>query len=146
MPNLILKVKCFQNNYLIFAKIMYNINMRYVNMTANRIKEIRKVHKKTLREVADSLNTSNQNVSNWERGNSEPKLETWIKLAKYFNVSVPYLQGVSDEDELPNHNISSSTTFDLLDDGLHVTIGGKDIHTEDIEKIREYAMFITKSD
>ena len=57
-------------------------------MTTNRIKEIRNAKKKTLREVADALNTSNQNVSNWEHGKSEPKLETWKRLADYFGVSV----------------------------------------------------------
>ncbi|MDI6495495.1 helix-turn-helix domain-containing protein [Leuconostoc lactis] len=115
-------------------------------MMSNRIKEMRKSQKKTLREVADSLDTSNQNVSNWERGNSEPKLEIWIKLADYFNVSVPYLQGVSDNEELAAYNVGAENTFDLLDDGLHITIGGKNMSTEDIEKIREYALFITKSD
>lgn len=152
MPNLILKVKCFPNKYLSFSEIMYNINMRYANMMENRIKEIRKTQKKTLREVADSLHTSNQNVSNWERGNSEPKLETWQKLADYFNVSVPYLQGISDENGTLFRTVDDFVSdtdyrsFDLLDNSVQITINGKDVSASDIEKIREYALFITKPD
>ena len=62
----------------------------------NKLKEIRLKQKKTLREVADALGTSNQNISNWERGKSEPKLATWKKLAEYFNVSVSELNGSND--------------------------------------------------
>lgn len=112
----------------------------------NRLKELRKNKRLTLDDIYEDTNIKRATFSNYENGKTEPKLETWQKLANYFNVSVPYLQGVSDEYELPNHNAETSTTFDLLDDGLHVTIGGKDIPTEDIEKIREYALFITKSD
>lgn len=121
-------------------------------MTKNRIKTLRKAQKITLREVATSLNTSNQNVSNWENGKTEPKLETWQKLADYFNVPVPYLQGILDENDTLFHTVAdfvSSTdykSFDLLDNSLHITIDGKDVSDKDIEKIREYAMFITKSD
>lgn len=112
----------------------------------NRLKELRKNKRLTLDDIYEDTNIKRATFSNYENGKTEPKLETWQKLANYFNVSVPYLQGVSDEYGLPNHNVETSTTFDLLDDGLHVTIGGKDIPTEDIEKIREYALFITKSD
>lgn len=121
-------------------------------MMENRIKEIRKTQKKTLREVADSLHTSNQNVSNWERGNSEPKLETWQKLADYFNVSVPYLQGISDENGTLFRTVDDFVSdtdyrsFDLLDNSVQITINGKDVSASDIEKIREYALFITKPD
>lgn len=34
-------------------------------------------------------------ISQYERGKREPKLETWQKLADFFGVSVPYLQGIS---------------------------------------------------
>ncbi|CAK1234314.1 DNA-binding transcriptional regulator [Fructobacillus fructosus] len=63
----------------------------------NRIKELRKKQHKTLREVAEAVGTSNQNISNWERGKSEPKLSTWRKLMEYFDVSFEYLVGWTDE-------------------------------------------------
>lgn len=62
----------------------------------NRIKELRQEQHKTLREVAEAVDTSNQNISNWERGKSEPKLATWQKLADFFGVGVGYLQGLTE--------------------------------------------------
>ncbi|WP_288846649.1 helix-turn-helix domain-containing protein [uncultured Fructobacillus sp.] len=62
----------------------------------NRIKELRQEQHKTLREVAEAVDTYNQNISNWERGKSEPKLATWQKLADYFGVSFDYLVGWED--------------------------------------------------
>lgn len=62
----------------------------------NRLKELRTKQGKTLRDVAKAVNTSNQNISNWERGKSEPKLEIWKKLANYFDVDPEYLVGWSD--------------------------------------------------
>ncbi|MFM9597643.1 helix-turn-helix domain-containing protein, partial [Streptomyces scabiei] len=34
-------------------------------------------------------------ISRYETGKREPKLETWLKLAEFFNVSVSYLQGLT---------------------------------------------------
>ena len=65
----------------------------------NRLRELRKEKKLTLKEVSSQLEQNNLKISpdalaKYERGDREPKLETWQKLADYFNVSVPYLQGL----------------------------------------------------
>lgn len=60
----------------------------------NRIKEVRLSQKKTIEQVANALNVAPITISRYERGNREPKLETWQKLADYFGVSVSYLQGL----------------------------------------------------
>ena len=65
----------------------------------NRIKEIRQEKKLTLKEVSSQLEQNNLKISpdalaKYERGDREPKLETWQKLADFFGVSVPYLQGL----------------------------------------------------
>ena len=60
----------------------------------NRIKEIRQEKKLSQKDLAKKLNISQQAISLYEKGDREPKLETWQKLADYFNVSVPYLQGI----------------------------------------------------
>ena len=39
----------------------------------------------------------NNTLSQYETGKREPKLKTWEKLAKFWKVSVPYLQGYVDE-------------------------------------------------
>lgn len=62
----------------------------------NRLRELRKEHGLTLRELGDTINTSNQNISNWEVGRSNPNIKYLIALADYFNVSIDYLVGRSD--------------------------------------------------
>ena len=60
----------------------------------NRLKEIRQEKKLSQKDLAKKLNISQQAISLYEKGGREPKLETWQKLADFFNVSVPYLQGL----------------------------------------------------
>jgi len=67
----------------------------------NRIKEIRIKKEISQRNLAKRLGTTQQALSLYERGEREPKLETWQKLADYFGVSVPFLQGIQ-EYSLPN--------------------------------------------
>lgn len=67
----------------------------------NRIKELRQKKGLSQEELANKVNLSNQVISFYESGKRKPKEATWKKLANFFNVSVPYLQGVSDIDD-PN--------------------------------------------
>lgn len=68
----------------------------------NRIRECRKNKKLTLQQLSEELAKNNFKISadaigKYERGNREPKLETWMKLAEFFNVPMSYLTGVSDD-------------------------------------------------
>lgn len=62
----------------------------------NRIKELRKENGLTLDALSDKVNIKRGTLNNYENEKTEPKLETWKKLASYFDVSVGYLQGLSD--------------------------------------------------
>lgn len=61
----------------------------------NRLKELR--HEKNLSQtdIAKALGVTRQAISLYEKGDREPKLETWQKLADFFNVPVDYLLGIS---------------------------------------------------
>ncbi len=61
----------------------------------NNIRLERKDQKKLLKDVSKDLQIPINTLSNYERGDREPKLETWKKLADYFGVDVGYLQGVT---------------------------------------------------
>lgn len=61
----------------------------------NRIKELRKQKGIGQKELAKSLGVTQQTISLYEKDSREPKLATWEKLADFFGVSVPYLQGIS---------------------------------------------------
>lgn len=59
----------------------------------NRIKELRNKNNLTLRALGQKVNMSSSRLSQYETGKREPKLETWQKLADFFNVPTSYLQG-----------------------------------------------------
>ena len=61
--------------------------------TPNRLKELRIKRKLTLDDIETKTGIKRGTYSNYENGNTEPKLEVWQELAHFFNVSVPYLQG-----------------------------------------------------
>lgn len=73
-------------------------------MLKNRIRELRKEKGLTLKELSQRLKENGTPISassliKYERGERNPKLETWIKLADYFGVSVSYLQGLTNFEE-----------------------------------------------
>lgn len=66
----------------------------------NRIKELRKKADMSIDQLSSELKEKGINISasaifKYEREKRKPKIETWQKLANYFNVSVPYLQGAA---------------------------------------------------
>ena len=61
----------------------------------NRLKELREKNNLTLRALGQKVNMSSSRLSQYETGKREPKLETWQKLADFFNVPVDYLLGIS---------------------------------------------------
>lgn len=91
----------------------------------NRLRELRKEKKLTLKEVSSQLEQNNLKISpdalaKYERGDREPKLETWQKLADFFGVPVPYLQGISDIKDL-----ETVSTFEKFLESLEKTPDGK---------------------
>lgn len=66
---------------------------------SDRLKELRLERGLTQVELANALNNyiSHQAIDFWERGVRDIKLSNAIKLAKFFNVSLDYLAGLSDE-------------------------------------------------
>ena len=57
------------------------------------IKEIRLKQGYTQNQIAKILNTSQSNYSKYEKNIIEPNIDTLIKIANYFNVSLDYLCG-----------------------------------------------------
>lgn len=68
----------------------------------NRIKPLRMENKLSLQDLQNiflkeyDMKVSRASLSNYERGEQQPKQEVWECLADYFNVSVPYIMGLSD--------------------------------------------------
>lgn len=63
----------------------------------NRIKELRKNNNLTLKQLGSMVGLATNTISQYETGDRNPKLETWIKMSEIFDVPVSYLQGVSND-------------------------------------------------
>ena len=64
-----------------------------------RIKELRKKKGISQLRLATDLNTTQNTISRYETGEREPGIVELIKIADYFNVSVDYLIGRTDNYE-----------------------------------------------
>ena len=62
-------------------------------MMKNRIKELRQKNNLTLKELGHKVQLPVSTISGYEIGSRNPDDETWEKLAKTLEVTVPYLQG-----------------------------------------------------
>ena len=58
-----------------------------------RLIEQRKLNKVTQRQLAEYLQIAQPSYIRYENGSAEPNLETLVKIADYFDVSVDYLLG-----------------------------------------------------
>ena len=63
----------------------------------NRLKELR--HEKNLgqTDIAKALGVTRQAISLYEKGDREPKIDTWQKLADFFKVPTEYLMGITND-------------------------------------------------
>ncbi len=65
-----------------------------------RLKEIRKSKGISQLKLALDLNTNQNTISRYETGEREPGICELIKIADYFNISVDYLLGRTDNPEM----------------------------------------------
>lgn len=61
----------------------------------SRIRDLREDADKTQKELADYLGTSTQHYGKYELGHAEIPFERAILLARYYNVSLDYLAGLT---------------------------------------------------
>ena len=64
---------------------------------AERLKELRLNFGCTQKQIADAINVSPVSVQRFEYGTVRPSIDTLVALADYFDVSLDYLVGRSDE-------------------------------------------------
>ncbi|MBQ7834737.1 MAG: helix-turn-helix transcriptional regulator [Ruminiclostridium sp.] len=83
-----------------------------------RIRELREDNDKTQKEVADYLGTAYQYYAVYEKGTSEISFERAIMLAKYYNVSLDYIAGLTNKKsglETPNLTKEQRELIKMLD-------------------------------
>lgn len=58
---------------------------------SERVKALRRESKLSQAELAEQIGVSQQCISEWERGKTEPTLTFIVKLSDIFNVSADYI-------------------------------------------------------
>lgn len=71
-----------------------------------RLKELRNEKNLTLDELKDYLNTTKATLSRYENNKREPKIDFANKVASFFNVSLDYVLGATDENDDKQENIN----------------------------------------
>ena len=105
----------------------------------NRIKELRERKGIGQKELAEKIKVTQQTISLYETGSREPRLKTWQKLADFFGVSVPYLQGIQ-----PNY--TQNDIFKILNNNYFNSDNNLyDIH-QILEEIFTFSPHIPKLD
>ena len=61
-----------------------------------RLRDLREDHDLTQADIAKILQTTQEQVSKYEIGKQMMGVDKYIKLAKYYNVSLDYLTGIVD--------------------------------------------------
>ena len=85
-----------------------------------RLKALRKREHMTLEDVAALIGVSYQTISNWEKGATEPDINSIKKLASYFKVTTDYLLE-QDNDEAYVLDIFKKLEYLDKDELLNVT-------------------------
>ena len=62
-----------------------------------RLKELRKEKNLTQKELAQIFSTTDDSIFSWEKGRSQPPIDTIRKFCEFFEVSADYLLGIEDE-------------------------------------------------
>lgn len=63
----------------------------------NRLKELRTTNNVSQKTLADAFRVVPRTIRKWENGESDPTTKQLIALADYFNVSIDYLVGLTDD-------------------------------------------------
>lgn len=81
---------------------------------ANNLRRLRKNQNLTQQQVSAKLNISRQAYSNYETGQRDPDLDTLLRIAHIYHVSL---------EQLLAHSITSETSSSLRDDMVTYTPG-----------------------
>lgn len=73
-----------------------SINMQF----PQHLKDLRKTHNITQAQLANAIGVTDRACRRYESGENEPTLSVLIAMAKFFNVSIDYLVGCTDNPKI----------------------------------------------
>lgn len=78
---------------------------------SQRVKHVRSAMGLSQRDVAGALDMSQQGYQSYEIGRKTPSFDMLLRLADFFNVSLDYLVGRSDDPHLPRMDEETKNLF-----------------------------------
>ena len=119
-------------------------------MLKNRLVYLRKNKNKTQEEVAKIIGVTRPAYTAYERGHRSPDYEILEALADYFEVSVDYLLGRTDNPNQHNEEFNPMNEINRLLDKYEIEDSGffdiekwKAMGPDEIKQLEEYFEFIT---
>ena len=115
--------------------------MIYEMTIGERLKQLRIENRKTLRQVSDDTTISNSNLSEIENNVHGCNADTLNILANYYNVSMDYILGKTDNPKATIIQVAdsdgsiTSIEYEIMDKIKGFT-------TDDMQKVLEYVDFI----
>lgn len=106
-----------------------------------RLRMLRTEKNMTQEELGKLMNVGKASVSLYEKNERTPDQQTLMKTADYFDVSVDYLLGRSNE-----RTLGKSNAVDLADKNVIMSFEGRPIPPEDIELMRRLLRGSKKDD
>ncbi len=109
-------------------------------MFAQRIKDLRKQHNLTQKQLADILFVDQTAISGWENGKTKPDFSKQQLLADYFDISIDYLLGRT--------NDTKPQSLDEQLDGVEFALFGemKDMTDAQKKEILDFVKFKKQQD
>ena len=117
-----------------------------MSIFAQRLKELRKDKRLTQKELGKSLFIDDTSISKYENEKAMPENELLQRIADYFEVSIDYLLGRSDEKKsiLKNKNEENYNTFIEIEcDNENLKLNKEDIE-ELFKKLKNIGFDIKK--
>jgi len=105
-----------------------------IGLFGQRLRKLREAKGLTQEELAKVINVSNKTISVYEKGGADPSTETLLKLAQYFNVSVDYLLGHTDN-PTPDHARKPTLEDEFPEVANVLRRSGKRLTPEDKKRI-----------
>lgn len=69
-----------------------------------RLKDLRKSKNYTQKELARKLQTTDDSIFSWEKGRSQPPIDTIRKICIEFKISADYLLGLEDDNGIKTYD------------------------------------------
>lgn len=99
-----------------------------------RLLELRKAKNISQQALADALSISQQSIDRYEKSINEPDIIMLKAIASYFNVSVDYLIGYSDNP----HILSDMSINDLTKDEANIIFSVRDLPEEAQKSLADF--------